>query len=180
MRQLMIKSVIFIISLSVAWWIIKSGVVNQFVDSLSTLKFVAEFIAGAFYTSVLTIPIALAMFISLAPNQNPIIFALIGGLGASVVDYLLIKLYRNNVSKDLLPLTKHFKIFLIRKTLKLLHLDFIIPVLGALIIASPLPDELGLFFLGSSNLSTRQIFILTYIFNTTGILVIVAPINLFI
>ena len=49
----------------------------------------------------------------------------------------------------------------------------------AIIIASPLPDELGLMLLGASKLTYRQIAILTYIFNTAGILVIVVPISLF-
>lgn len=172
------KIIIFILSLSLAWWLIKSGTLNELVDKLSPIIFVTEFLAGAFYTSFLTIPLALAMFLVLAPEQNPIILSLIAGLGASLTDALLVRIFRDNFLIDLSSLTKHLKIYLIKKVLKFLRLDFVIPLLGALIIASPLPDELGLFLLGTSNLKYHQIIILTFLLNTAGILLIVAPINL--
>lgn len=178
LKGLVVKIIIFIFSLSLAWWLIKSGTLNELVDQLSPIEFVTEFVAGAFYTSFLTIPLALAMFLVLAPEQNPIILSLIAGLGATLVDALLVRIFRDNFSKGLSGLTKHLKIYLIKKVLKLLKLDFVIPLLGALIVASPLPDELGLFLLGTSDLKYYQIIILTFFLNTAGILLIVTPINL--
>ena len=52
------------------------------------------------------------------------------------------------------------------------------PFLGAIIIASPLPDELGLVMLGDSKLKYREIAIISYVLNTAGILLIVVPVNL--
>ena len=59
-----------------------------------------------------------------------------------------------------------------------LHLGFMVPLAGAIIVASPLPDELGLIMLGVSKLKYREIAVLTYILNTAGILLIVLPINI--
>lgn len=178
LKGLIVKIIIFILSLSLAWWLIKSGTLNELVDRLYPIKFVTEFLAGAFYTSFLTIPLAMAMFLVLAPEQNPIILSIVAGLGASLTDVLLVRIFRDNFSKDLSSLTKYLKIYLIKKVLKLLKLDFIIPLLGVLIIASPLPDELGLVLLGTSDLKYHQIIILTFFLNTAGILLIVTPINL--
>lgn len=177
-KKIMFKAAIFIVSLSIAWWLVESGVLNNILDQILPIQFAAEILSGAFYTSFLTTPIAIAMFLSLAKDQNPIILSLLAGLGAASVDLLLVRFMRNNVNRDLGVLTRDLKLNLISKLLKVLKLDFIIPLLGALIIASPLPDELGLALLGASKLKAKQLFVLTYILNTAGILLIVTPINL--
>jgi hypothetical protein len=43
---------------------------------------------------------------------------------------------------------------------------------GAIIIASPLPDELGLALLGVSTLSRPQFFLLSFAMNSLGIFII--------
>lgn len=178
LKKLLFKTVIFIFSLGLAWYLVKSGTLDILVHKILPLAFLAPFLAGCFYTSFLTTPLAIAMFLVLAPGMNPILLALIAGLGACLVDILLIKFLRDHVNSNLVTLTKHFKLFLIKKLLKVLKLDFLIPLLGAIVIASPLPDELGLFLLGESKLKYHQIIILTYIFNTAGILLITISINL--
>lgn len=139
------------------------------------LKIFAEVLAGVLYTSFLTSPVAVAMLVVLAEVNNPIVTALLAGLGAILGDLVIIKLFRDHSSdfKFFSRRVEQVNIFL-----KKIHLDFIIPLAGAIIVASPLPDELGLIMLGVSNLKYRQIAILTYILNTAGILLIVTPINL--
>lgn len=178
LSKILYKAFLFIISLSIAWWLIKSGFIDNFIDGIVGLKFVAEFVAGAFYTSFLTSPISVAMLLVLAKDQDPITLALLAGLGSASVDLLIVKFFRKNLNRDFNTISKQFKLDLVSKILKLLKLDFLIPLTGALIVASPLPDELGLFLLGASKLKDYQILILTYVLNTAGILLIVTPINL--
>lgn len=71
-KKLILKTTIFILSLSFAWWLIKSGY----------LEALAEVVAGIFYTSFLTSPIAVAMLIVLARENNPIMTAFLAGAGA--------------------------------------------------------------------------------------------------
>lgn len=178
-KKLIIKTIIFILSLSIAWYVLKKGSLNNLVYTLLPVMFLAEFLAGAFYASFLTSPISLAMLIILAQRQNPIQLALIAGLGAALVDLMIVKFFRQEVNKDLHILAKSFRFYLLNKLLKFFKLDFLIPLIGAVIVASPLPDELGLFLLGASKLKTSQILLLSYVLNTAGILLIVTPINLF-
>ena len=118
------------------------------------------------------------MFIILAQKQNPITLAIVAGLGAAVVDLAIVRFFKQEVNKDLNILAKSFRFYLISKMLKFFKLDLLLPLIGALIVASPLPDELGLFLLGASKLKYHQLFLLSYVLNTAGILLIVAPINL--
>lgn len=178
LKSLLIKTFFFSLSIGIAWYLLKGGYFDSWVNTVLPHRFLAEILSGAFYTSFLTSPIAVAMFFVLAKTENPIILSLLAGVGAAALDLIIVKLFRDNLSRDLTLLTRQLKLNLVKKFLKLLKLDFIIPLLGALIIASPLPDELGLYLMGTSELKNYQIIIITYILNTAGILLIVTPINL--
>lgn len=178
LKKLISKTAIFIFSLSIAWYLIKSGFLDSLVHTLLPLRFISEIVAGIFYTSFLTSPISVAMLFVLAPGNNPLLLAVLAGAGAVVGDLIIVKIFRKNLSKDLNLVAYELHLNIINKILTKLKLDFIIPFLGALIIASPLPDELGLMMLGASKLKYYQIAIISYILNTAGILLIVAPVNL--
>lgn len=179
LKKLIFKTLIFAFSLSLAWWLIGSGIFSNLVHMLLPLKFVAEFISGIFYVSFLTAPISVAMLLVLADINNPILTALLAGFGAAFGDLVIVKFFKEKLVKDVDLISRELQLKKVNNFLIKWKLDFLTPLLGAIIIASPLPDELGLMLLGASNLSYREIAILTYTLNTAGILLIVVPINLF-
>lgn len=176
LKKVFIKTSIFILSLSLAWWLVKSGSLESLVKTVLPVRFVSEIAAGVLYTSFFTSPISVAMLVVLAQTNNPIITALLAGLGAILGDLIMVKLFRDRLSSDFQFVSREIQ--LVSNFLKIFHLDFLIPLIGAFIVASPLPDELGLLMLGASKLRYFHLAILTYILNTAGILLIVAPINL--
>ena len=178
LKRLLSKTAIFIFSLSIAWWLIKSGYLQSSIDAVLPLKFVAEIVAGILYTSFLTAPVSVAMLIILSQENNPILTAILAGFGAVLGDFIIVKFFRDKIASDLNELLRHLPTQIISKFLRKSHLDFIVPFLGAIIIASPLPDELGLVMLGDSKLKYREIAIISYVLNTAGILLIVVPVNL--
>lgn len=178
LRKLLIKTSIFILSLSLAWWLVKNGYIRGLIDTILPLKLVAEIAAGVFYTSFLTAPISIAMLVILAEQNNPILTAALAGLGAVLGDFLIVKFFREKISSDLKEISKQFHLQKVNGILQKLHLDFLTPLIGAIIVASPLPDELGLMMLGASRLTYREIALLSYILNTAGMLLIVTPVNL--
>lgn len=177
-KRIVKKALIFFLSLSVSWWLLDTGYLHSLVDKVTPIRFLAEFVAGMLYTSFLTSPIALSMLFVIAESNNPIIIALVGGFGAVIGDLILIHILRKNVGKDLSYMGKFFLIHRIRAFLKLYKLDFLIVLTGAIIIASPFPDELGLVMLGATNMNYKQLALLTYILDTTGILLVVLPVNI--
>jgi hypothetical protein len=54
------------------------------------------------------------------------------------------------------------------------YFGWLAPVVGALVIASPLPDELGITLLGIARLRNWQFVVLSFIFNFAGIFAIVS------
>lgn len=177
-RNILIKTAIFIFSLSFGWFLVKSGYLHSLISSILPYQFIAEFIAGMLYTSFLTSPISVAMLLVLAGQGNPIMIALLGGLGAACGDLLLVRIFRDNYKKEVDGVSRELQLQKIDNFLKKFHLEFLIPLLGAIIIASPFPDEIGLLMLGISKLEYKQIAMVSFILNSAGILLIVTPINL--
>lgn len=180
LKKLVFKTLIFVVSLSLAWWLAGSEILSNLVKVILPLKLVAEFLAGIFYVSFLTAPISIAMLLVLADVNNPILTALLAGLGAAFGDLVIVKFFKEKLSKDVDLVTRELQLKKVNNLLIKWKLDFITPLLGAIIVASPLPDELGLMLLGASKLTYRQIAVLTYVLNTAGILLIVVPMSLLI
>lgn len=177
-RNILIKTAVFIFSISLAWFLVKSGYLHSLISSILPYQFIAEFIAGMLYTSFLTSPISVAMLLVLAGEGNPIMITFLGGLGAACGDLLLVRVFRDNYKKEVDGVSRELQLQKIDNFLKKFNLEFLIPLLGAIIIASPFPDEIGLLMLGISKLEYRQIALVSFILNSAGILLIVTPINL--
>lgn len=181
LRKLLFKTLVFAISISFGWWILKSGYLHLLVERIMPFRFVSEIAAGILYTFFATSPISVAILVVLAQTNNPILTALLAGIGTAIGDLLIVKFMRNEISADLDLIAQELHLKRINRIsifLKALHLDFLVPVIGAVIVASPLPDELGLLMLGASKLSYQELAVLSYVLNTAGILLIVAPVNL--
>ena len=140
-----------------------------YLDFLSGFGYLGTFISGIFYDYGLTSGIATALLMILAKSQNLIIAGFIGGLGALIGDLIIFKVLRYSFKDELLKLGKE-KIF--RKLGKILP-KFSIPALSCIIIASPLPDEIGIFLLAFSfKIRYGFVILASFILNTLGIFAI--------
>ena len=171
-RHLLQDFFIIIASIVLAWAIVHYGFVPFLLEQLGGGKTLVAFVAGLFFTSITTTAPAMAVLGELSLTNNLFFVAVVGGMGAVVGDFLIFVFVRDRVSGDIAYLLKRtgtprvFKLFH-RKTFRRL-----LPFVGGLIIASPLPDELGLSLLGLAHMRTSRFLLLSYAFNTTGILLI--------
>ena len=159
-------------SIAAAWAIVRFGAVDALLAYAGDGFLAGSFVAGAFFTSVMTTAPAIAVLGVLSLHGNLFLVALVGGLGAVCGDYLIFAFVRDRLGDDLAYLIKRngsprfFKIFH-RKSFR-----WVLQFVGALIIASPLPDELGLVLLGITKMSARRFLAVSYAFNATGIFLI--------
>lgn len=177
-KKIIYKAGLFILSISMAWYLVKGPLLKDLLIAVSPFKFLSEFIAGMLYASFLTSPISIAIIAVLAKGSNPILVAMVAGLGAAFSDFLIVRFFRDHLSQDINFVSRGLHLKKINDFLTKWKMDFIIPLTGAIIVASPLPDEMGLVMLGVSKLKYSHLAILTYILNTAGILIIVLPFNL--
>lgn len=141
---------------------------SNIIQIIGPFRSVAALISGMFFTSVFTAAPGGAMLITLAETMNPLVVSILGGVGAMFGDIILMLMIQQgaNQSISLLPDRRIVKIIgVLRHT----RYRFMLTVLGAIVVASPLPDELGLALMGLSRTPLWAVFLLAFLFNTVGI-----------
>lgn len=170
-------SLILFTSLSIAYGILTSSGFQTVIDAILPVWVLGAVLGGIFYTSFLSSPVSLAMLFVLSQHANPILLALVAGLGSIIGDLLIVKLFRSNFFSKTIVFN-HPALKIIKKFLVNYKLEFIVQLTALVIIASPFPDEIGLAMLGISQMPYKQLALLSYVLNTVGILMIVLPFNL--
>lgn len=161
------------VSVVIAWWLVRNGVIALIFDQTKNFLIVGSFVAGLFFTSVFTIAPAIVMFGELAQeNGHLLTMAIIGGLGAAIGDLVLFRFVRDRFMEDLSAAVGKVRL---RHTLHVLRFSpvrWLFAFAGAAIIASPLPDELGLMLMGVAKMPTVLFIPLVFAMNAVGIFLI--------
>jgi hypothetical protein len=160
-------------SVCLAVLLARSGLITEIVGSTEHFSLLGSFIAGLFFTSVFTTAPAIVALGEIAQTSPLVAVALVGGAGALLGDLLIFRFVRDRFSAHVAELVRH------DRRGKRLHALFRLKLfrtvslfVGALIIASPLPDELGVGLMGFSHVPTRWFLPLSFLFNALGIFVI--------
>ena len=161
---------IVILSIFVALFIVESGIMRNIL-SASSAHWLESFIAGIFFTSVFTTAPAIVVLAEIAANDAILVTAFWGALGALAGDFLIFHFVRDRLAEDLMDFIKkgHPRLKAIARSRAYKRF---LPFLGALIIASPFPDELGLIMLGASHIEPKKFVVISFVFNFLGILAI--------
>ena len=165
-------SLFLVISVGVAIYLVKTGMIHQLVYSIGELKWFGIIAAGMFFTSAFTTAPAIAVLGTFAGTTSLPVLAILGGIGAVIGDYIIFRLIKKRVTRDFQYLlsfskNKRFKAIFQTKVFR-----FFVPFIGAMIIASPLPDEIGVAVLGISKINDHWFFPLSFLANGAGILLI--------
>lgn len=150
-----------------------SAAVHHFIAYIGTFGYLGAFIAGIFFVSTFTVLPSGVLLYHLAQDLNPFIVAVAAGGGAVIGDYLIFRFLRDNVFEELKPIFSRLGGNYVTRVLSTPYFTWLAPVIGAIIIASPFPDELGISLMGISQMKNWQFLVVTYILNTLGIFVIV-------
>lgn len=151
------------------------AVTKGILTSFTGLGYLGLFFAGVFIVSTFTIVPATLLLSEMSGVYGfweTVIFAT---MGAVVGDFIIFKFIRDKVSDEIKEL---FKVIAKEKHLyNLFHsplLAWLTPVIGAAIIASPLPDEIGLSILGVTQMSNRKFLLMVTVLDFIGIFLLVS------
>lgn len=161
-----------IISVVVCLLFAKTQVFQDIAHFIGIFGYIGIFLTGILFVSTFTVTPAILMLFNIVDIHHPVETAIIAGLGAVVGDYIIFRFIKDGVFKELLPLFRKMNKRKVRLIFKSPYFAWLLPVFGAIVIASPLPDELGVSMLGLTKINKWQFFALTYILNTIGILLI--------
>lgn len=164
---------IVVLSILVAFILVRTDALVNVLTATKELEFIGSFIAGLFFTSIFTTAPAIVTLGEIAQESTILGTALLGALGAVVGDLIIFRFVEDRLSEHFIELLKEEGMW--RRTKKLFKnkmLRWVTFLAGGLILASPLPDELGIALLGASQLKTGRFIALSFVFNFIGIVVI--------
>ncbi|MBI5449283.1 hypothetical protein HY948_03110 [Candidatus Gottesmanbacteria bacterium] len=162
-----------ILGIVIAVLLSKNATFHEFVLHLGSFSYLGAFIAGALFVSILTIGIATIILATLSQQISPILLAVIAGAGAVVGDYLIMHFINDNLEEELKENLNRGQLHKLNHLFHTKYFNWILPVIGAIIIASPLPDELGVSLMGLAKMNTVQFIVLSYILNSIGIAILI-------
>ncbi len=136
-----------------------------------------SFIAGLFFTSAFTITPAGVVLAELMQSFPAVEVAFFGSIGALIGDLIIFTFIRDSLSDDLTYLLRIAGPKRFIHLFKFPFIRFITPLIGALLIASPLPDELGLAMMGFSKTRTSILVPICFGMNFLGIILIAVAIH---
>ncbi|MEK7579025.1 MAG: hypothetical protein AAB460_00625 [Patescibacteria group bacterium] len=164
---------VVLLSIVLAVILVRTGALQTLINAAEGAHILGSFLAGIFFTSGFTIAPASVALLEIAKTTPPLLVALWGAIGATVGDLIIFFFIRDAFVDDLVGAFKtSHTVAGILSHLHFALLRWVLPIIGAIIIASPLPDELGLACLGVSKIRIRYLIPLAFVFNFIGIIVI--------
>ncbi len=180
--------VLLFIGVVVAYFILTFKPIISLIHGLSYFGYATSFVLGMFFTYALTAIPASAALYNLGENFNPFLIAFIGAFGSVLGDYLIFRFVRDRLMNEIkllseevntlteplsnLVTTKRIRIIIWKKISHSRIWKLLIPVIAGLIIASPLPDEIGVAILGAAKYEPKKFLIFSYCLNFVGILIV--------
>lgn len=170
----------FIVGLIAVIIISRSQLFQLFFQSIQNYPILAAFTAGMLFASTFSIAAGGLIIINLVPTVNPVLLIICGGLGAVSCDLLIFYFFKDKVAEEISPI--YSEIISKSHLKKLMHTRFFawtLPVIGALVIASPLPDELGVSLMGFSQMKLIQFVLISFGSHLIGMTSLIVGAQLF-
>jgi len=167
----------FLLSIIFAIILYFAGVFNIMVVEMGSYGYIGAFFVGMMFASTFTAASATFLFLNFGSHLNPWLVILLGGLGAMTSDLFFYELVSHKILTEikalgtfLLPIKKLEMMEVFSKKRVFL---WGIPFVASLLIASPLPDELGVALFSLINFKPKYLSVVTFLLNTLGIFILV-------
>jgi hypothetical protein len=168
------NTIILVASLFVLYFIADTEAVRNFIVRVGELGYFGVFLVGIFFVSIFTVAPASLVLFHLAKELDPLSIAIFAGIGAMIGDYVIFRFLRDHVFEELSPLFSRIGGSSLSKIFRTPYFTWLLPLAGAIIIASPFPDEVGLGLMGLSKIKTWQFVLVTFLLNSVGIFILVS------
>ena len=172
------KLTLYLLFVFFAYFLFTSDYFSEYISIITGYGYWSIFLAGLLFSYGFTTPFAIGIFL-LAEPSNLLLSSLIAGFGALIADSLIFAFIRFNMMDEFIRIQKikplnsfdsfFHKNFSVNTQKNLLY------ILAGFIIASPLPDEIGVLLLAGLSKAHPGIFaFVSFVFNTIGIFVMLS------
>lgn len=154
-------------------FLLDTALMTAFFEFVEEMGHFGMMIAGALFVSVFTTAASVVMLFELGQQYNPWEVILFAAIGSTIGDFLILSLFENKIAHELMSLMRKAKLHKLIRTLRRKRLRPLFLLVGACIIGSPIPDEIGLTLLDLSHYSKARILTICFLANAAGIATIV-------
>jgi hypothetical protein len=173
-------NLIFIgLSIIIAIFLSRLDAFHIFLMQLGNFGYLGAFVAGILFVSTFTMATGSLILLILSKSLSPMEIGLVAGLGAVVGDFVILRFVKDDLLDEISEIYHHIGGKHLSRLFHTKYFRWTLPVIGAIIIVSPLPDELGVTLLGISKMSTIRFVLVSYLLNTLGIFLIITASLLF-
>lgn len=170
---------LILISILLTFFLSKYNLLSQIILNTSGMPILGSFIAGILYVSASTAAFGVFILLGLSKDLSAIEIAIIAGLGGAVADFVMFRFFKGDLIGEITPIYnrlggKHLTRLMYHKSLR-----WSLPIIGAIIIASPFPDELGISLMGLTKIKNYQFIALSFILDAAGVFLLVSAFSLF-
>jgi len=167
--RFIIKDTLLVIgSVFIAIGLVRYGVLDAILFATGNIKILSSFIAGLFFTSMFTTAPSIAAFSEISLTFSPWLVAFFGACGATIGDSIILFFIRRGAGKAKAVRTRARR----HPIYKLKVFRWMMAIVGAIIIATPIPDEIGLTLMGLSRTNIKILLPVAFLMNFLGILAI--------
>lgn len=165
----------FVLSLFIAYFLSRYEPFHTYLISLGDYGYLGAFLAGMLFVSTFTVATGAIILLVLAERLSSIELGVIAGLGAVAGDFIIFRFIKENLIREVTAIYEQIDgSHHISKVLHTKYFSWTLPVIGAIIIASPLPDEVGVSLMGISRMRTYKFIIISFVLNAIGIFLVVS------
>lgn len=165
---------LFLLSILLAIILSRFDLLGKILFNLGHLTLIGPIIAGILFVSTSTAALGILILFDLTKTISPFEIALIAGLGAMIGDLAFFRFFKGNLLSEITPIYNSLGGRHITKMLHHKYLSWTLPVIGAIIIASPLPDEVGVSLMGLTKIKSYQFMLLSLVLDITGIFLLIS------
>lgn len=173
------NTLLLLLNLALMFFLLQTIFAENLVFYIKNLGYLGAFLAGIFFVSTFSIVPASVVLFFLAKELNPFYMSVVAGVGTVFGDYLIFRFLKDYVFEELRPFFRKLIKPFLNKISNISYFMWILPILGAIIIASPFPDEIGISLMGLSKIKSWQFLLISFILNSLGILFMIMIIKSF-
>lgn len=159
----------FIISIIFAIFLSRQELFHTFLLNLGNWGYIGAFLGGILFVSTFTAATGAIILIILAEKLSSIEMAILAGLGGVVGDFTIFRFVKDGLLSEIIPIYHRLGGGHLTRILRTKYFRWTLWIIGAIIIASPFPDEIGVSLMGISKIRTYQFLILAFILDTVGV-----------
>ena len=146
---------------------------------LISMGFVGTLLSGIGYTYGFTAAPATAILMILAKEQNIVLAGLVAGIGSLIGDILIFKFIRHSFDDEIKKLSQSGPVRKLHLHTPAIVKKYFLSVMALFVIASPLPDEIGVCMLAAcTKIEMRTFSVISYALNTSGIMMFLILANI--